>query len=163
MAVTLTSARFVGREHELSRIAVALERSASGSPTTAFVTGSGGAGASRLLNETRRRLAALPDAPTVIAARAQPAWCGSPFAAVSAALGPLLRPLPDDALARLVGPSGDSLSLVLPSLRPRLAELDLLPRLIPVAAPERRLARVLEAIVGLLGRMGEERPVLLIL
>ena len=50
MAAKVTSARFVGRERELARLAVALEQAESGRSTTLLIAGTGGAGASRLLD-----------------------------------------------------------------------------------------------------------------
>jgi len=48
MAVTFTSARFVGRERELARIAAALEATSAGRSTTLLIAGAGGVGVSRL-------------------------------------------------------------------------------------------------------------------
>ena len=61
MPVRYTSEGFVGRERELSRLAVALDAASAGRSTTLLIAGTGGVGASRLLDETERRLATLPE------------------------------------------------------------------------------------------------------
>ena len=66
-------------------------------------------------------------------------------------------------LAGLLGPATSEVIRLLPDLEPRLVEVGA-----PVAgdgptAPERRQARTLEGILGLLGRLGEQRPVVLVL
>ena len=72
MAARFTSARFIGRERELARLAGALEAAAAGRPSTILLSGSGGLGASRLLDEAERRIAALPEPFTVVRCRARP-------------------------------------------------------------------------------------------
>lgn len=163
MPATRSSPRFVGRERELGRIGLALERADEGRPTTLLVAAAAGLGATRLLTETTRRLAGLPTGFAVLRGRAQPAWELHPYGALAAALEAHLAGVPDDALPHILGPVADALARLLPALRSRLARLDLLPARPPVAAPERRQARMLEAVLGLLRRLGEDRPVVLML
>src|SRR5439155_13611309 len=70
MAAGFTSARFVGRERELARLAVALEQAANGRPTAVLVAGSSGIGVSRMLTEAQRRLAGLSEPFTVLRGQA---------------------------------------------------------------------------------------------
>ena len=163
MAEGFTSARFVGRERELARIATALEETADGRSTTLLIAGSGGVGVSRLLTETRHRLAALPEPFEVIRCRARSGRSGDPYAPLGVAFGRLLDQIPDDELPALVETGADELIRLLPGLRPRLADLGLLPSRQTTIDPERRQTRMLEAILGLLTRLGERRPVVLTL
>ena len=82
MTVRFTSAQFVGREHELARLAVALDQASGGRSTTLLIGGSGGLGASRLLTETERRLASLPGSFTVIRGRPTAAQAADPYAPI---------------------------------------------------------------------------------
>ncbi len=163
MPVTLSSARFVGRERELGRIGLALEQAVEGKPSTLLLAASGGLGASRLLAETARRLEPLPTPFRPLRGRAHPAWRGRPWVPLADALGETLAGLPDANLAVVVGRSGEGLVRILPSLRGRLDGLGLLPARPPVPAPERRQTRVLEAFQDVLLRLAAERPVVLML
>jgi DNA-binding CsgD family transcriptional regulator/tetratricopeptide (TPR) repeat protein len=159
----LWSDRFVGRERELERIAVGLQAASDGKPTTLVLSGSAGIGLSRLLGETRRRIGALGEPFASVHGVALPATSGVACAPFTAALDQLLTPLPDDALAELVGSAGDALARLVPSVRPRLEELALLPDRPRIAAPEWREARMYEAVLGLLERLGERQPVALLM
>ena len=159
----LWSDRFVGRERQLERIAVGLQDAADGKPSTLVLAATAGLGASRLLSETRRRLGVLAEPFDVVHGVALPATSGIPYAPVTAALERLLAPLPDDELASLVGPTGDAVAVLVPMLRPRLEDLELLPDRPRIAAPEWREARIFEAVLGLLERLGERRPVAVLL
>jgi DNA-binding CsgD family transcriptional regulator/tetratricopeptide (TPR) repeat protein len=159
----LWSERFVGRERQLERIAVGLQEATDGQPTTLVMSGTAGLGLSRLLAETRRRIDALAVPLAAVHGIALPATSGVPYAPVTAALEHLLEPLPDDELTRLVGPTGDAIARLVPRLRDRLDELELLPLRPRIAATEWREARMFEAVLGLLERLGERQPVALLL
>ena len=159
----LWSDRFVGRDRELERVAVGLQAAADGRPTTLVLSGTAGIGLSRLLAETRRRIGALGEPFAAVHGVATPATSGVPYAPFTAALGRLLAPLPDETLAALVGSAGDALARLVPSLRPRLQDLELLPDRPRIAAVEWREARMFEAVLGLLERLGERQPVALLL
>jgi DNA-binding CsgD family transcriptional regulator/tetratricopeptide (TPR) repeat protein len=163
MAATFTSARFVGRERELARIAAALEATSAGRSTTLLIAGAGGVGVSRLLTETRQRLAGLAEPFEVIRCRARPGRSGDPYAPVSVALTRLLDRVPDDELPALIETGAQEILRLVPDAEARLAVLGLLPAGPTTIDPERRQTRMLEAILGLLTRLGERRPVLLIL
>ncbi len=159
----LWSDRFVGRDRQLERIGVGLQSAADGQPTTLVLSGTAGLGLSRLLAETRRRIDALAEPFAAVHGVALPATSGVPYAPVASALESLLTPLPDDALATLLGPTGDAIARLVPRLRPRLDDLDLLPDRPRIAATEWREARMFEAVLGVLERLGERQPVALLL
>ena len=155
----LWSDRFVGRERQLERVAVGLQAAADGMPTALFLAGTSGLGLTRLLDETRRRIGALAEPFAAVHGVALPATTGVPYAPITIALERLLAPLPDETLAALVGPTGDAIARLVPRLRPRLHELELLPDRPRIAATEWREARMFEAVLGLLERLGERQPV----
>ncbi len=163
MAARFTSARFIGRERELARLAAVLEAAASGRPSTILIAGSGGLGASRLLDEAERRIAGLPEPLTMIRCRARPGQVGDPFAPVADGLGRLLAQLPDRELARVAGTGAEEIARLLPALVGRLDGLGLMPARPTITEPERRQTRMLESILDVLHRVGERRPVVLAL
>ncbi len=163
MAARFTSARFVGRERELARIATALEATADGRSTTLLIAGAGGVGASRLVSETHHRLASLSEPFEVIRARSRSGRSGDPYAPVGVAFSRLLDRVPDAELPALVETGAEELLRLMPDLQGRLATLGLLPARRTTIDPERRQTRMLEAILGLLTRLGERRPVVLVL
>jgi DNA-binding CsgD family transcriptional regulator/tetratricopeptide (TPR) repeat protein len=159
----LWSDRFVGRERVLERVAVGLQNVADGRPNALILSGTAGIGLTRLVGETSRRIGALAEPFAAIHGAALPATSGVPYAPVAAALQRLLAPLPDDVLATLVGPTGDAIARLVPAIRPRLEALELLPDRPRIAATEWREARMFEAVLGLLERLGERQPVAVLL
>jgi DNA-binding CsgD family transcriptional regulator/tetratricopeptide (TPR) repeat protein len=183
-----SSDRFVGRERELARLAVALESAAAGASRRILLAGEGGIGSSRLITETARRVAALDEPFRVIRCTALPARSATAYAPIASGFGPWLADLTDDELRRVAGPGAEPLARLLPTLASRLlgpatdhdedrGGRD--PATGPGAAPggilaggrtrrdgvapERRAAWMSEAIHGLLDRAGERKPILLIL
>ena len=159
----LWSERFVGRERQLERIAVGLQGAVDGQPSALVLSATAGMGLSRLLGETRRRMGTLGEPFADVHGVAVPATSGVPYASITAALEQLLAPISDEMLASLVGPTGDAIARLVPSLRSRLEELELLPDRPRIAAPEWREARMFEAVLGLLERLGERQPVAVLL
>jgi DNA-binding CsgD family transcriptional regulator/tetratricopeptide (TPR) repeat protein len=155
----LWSDRFVGRERQLERIAVGLQNASDGRPNSIVLSGAAGLGLTRLLGETQRRIDALAEPFAVIHGVALPATSGVPYAPVTAALERVLESVPDETLAALVGPTGDAIARLVPNLRPRLEDMELLPDRPRIAASEWREARMFEAVLGLLERLGERHPV----
>ena len=162
MAAKVTSARFVGRERELARLAVALEHAESGRSTTLLIAGTGGAGASRLLDETGQRLAALPHSFTVVRGIPTAAERATPYAPIVAGLTPILATLGDDTLTAVFGPASAELGRIFPVLRPRLVRLGLDLGPPPPISSERWQPRMLERFLGVFWALGERRPVLLV-
>jgi hypothetical protein len=159
----LVSDLFIGRDRQLERIAIGLQSGADGKPNALLLSGTAGLGLTRLLGETRRRVSALVEPFAILHGMALPATAGVQYAPVTAALEALLRPMPDETLATLVGPAGDAIARLVPRLEPRLAALELLSTRPRVVATEWREARTFEAVLGLLERLGRRQPVVLML
>src|SRR5512146_889251 len=81
------SDRFVGRERELSRLAVALEAAALGRSPRILLSGTGGIGVSRLVSETIRRVERLAGAFRVVRCRAVPTHGTAAYASIAAGVG----------------------------------------------------------------------------
>lgn len=163
MVVRYTSARFVGRAAAFAQLAASLDDAAHGRTRTLLLEGTAGVGVTRFLDEAMTRMRALRDPMTILRATAWPARADEPYGAIIRAIGPTLRDLPVDGLADLLGSATSEVVRLLPDLEPRLAESGA-----PMGdgggtAPERRQARTLEGILGLLGRLGERHPVVLVL
>jgi DNA-binding CsgD family transcriptional regulator/tetratricopeptide (TPR) repeat protein len=163
MPAGFTSAKFVGRESAFARLAPALEATAAGLPTTILVEGTGGIGVSRFLTEASSRVTALAEPFTVLRSRAASAGDDEPYAPILRAIRPTLLAASDEELADLLGPGVEDGLRLLPELHTRLAHVGALPDHPTVTSPERRQARLLEGILGVLIRLGERRPVLLVL
>ena len=162
MPASFTSTRFVGREGPFGRLAAALDATAHGRATSLLVSGGAGYGASRFLAEAELRLATLPEPFAFLRGRALPAGTDEPYAPVLRAIGPLLRDLGDAELGVVLATAAEDVVRILPDLGPRLAPLGMLPSRPTVASAERRQARLLEAVLGVIGRLGERRPVVLV-
>jgi DNA-binding CsgD family transcriptional regulator/tetratricopeptide (TPR) repeat protein len=126
------------------------------------VTGGAGYGASRFLAEAELRLATMTEPFAFLRGRALPAGTDEPYAPVLRAIGPLLRELSDAELGAVLATGAEDMIRLLPELGPRLAPLGMLPARPTVASAERRQARLLEAVLGVLGRLSERRPVVLV-
>jgi len=159
MSGRYVSERFVGRERELSRLAVAVDEAIDGRSPRVLIAGPGGSGTSRLVSETVRRVTRLAEPFRVVRSVAMPARRSSAYAPIAEGLRPWLAALDDKELARVVGPGAEPLARLLPELAPRLGEAMQRKRRSGVA-PERRAAWMNEAIHGLLERSGERQPVL---
>lgn len=159
-----TSARFVGRDEAFARLATALDDASNGRARSMLIAGSAGTGVTRLLDEVVHRLAGLTEPFLVLRASAWYSGDDEPYGALIRAIGPTLRTMPPDALADRLGPATPDVLRLLPDLAVRLDEAGIAPVPEPQAtAPERRQARTLEGILGLLGRLGAHQPVVLIL
>lgn len=158
-----TSTRFVGRAAEFARLAGALDDAATGRPTTVLLAADAGAGASRFIDEAIRRIATLREPFTVIRCRVDDDPSGRPYGPLAVGLGDVLADVRDPELRSLVGPSGGELATLVPRLRPRLEALGLLPARPLISDPERRQPRLHESVLGVLARLGERHPVLLVI
>ena len=161
MPVTYTSARFVGREVAFARLASMLDAAAGGRARSLIVGGTAGVGVTRFLDEATARLEDLASPWTILRGGAWPSGADAPYGPVIRAIGPTLRTLPDLELCDVLGSASGELLRLLPDLASRVATEPW--RDAESAAPERRQARTLEGILGVLGRLGERRPVALIL
>ena len=163
MPATRDGARFVGRDAAFIRLAPALEAAAGGESTAVLLDGPGGVGVTRFLDEVARRVGALSEPFAVVRGRAFRPGADEPYGPIVRALRPVLRETPDDALVGLVGPVVEDVVHLFPDIQARLGVAGALPDRPTITAPERRQGRVLEAILGVIGRLSERQPVLLIL
>jgi DNA-binding CsgD family transcriptional regulator/tetratricopeptide (TPR) repeat protein len=162
MAARYTSARFVGREDAFAKLASVLQSAAAGASQTLLIDGTAGVGSTRFIDEAIRRVAGLQQPMTVIRGAAQGPGTDPPYGSVVRALRPVLAALPDDDLRRVLGSATDELIRVLPELADRVGAGGSDGRRILTAVPERRQARLLEGILGVVGRLGDREPVFLI-
>jgi DNA-binding CsgD family transcriptional regulator/tetratricopeptide (TPR) repeat protein len=162
MPARFSSERFVGRERELSHLAVALEAATEGRSPRLLVSGRGGVGVSRLVGEAARRVGRLAEPFQVIRCTAVPARGRAAFGPIVEGLAPWLASLEETELRRVVGSGAEPISRLVPAVASRLGDEIRHARRESIA-PERRGAWVAEAIQGLLERAGERQPVLLII
>jgi DNA-binding CsgD family transcriptional regulator/tetratricopeptide (TPR) repeat protein len=158
-----TSPRFVGREDAFARLATVLDDATNGHARTMLLSGPAGIGVSRFLDEAIGRIAGLDEPMIVLRAGTMPPRADEPYGPLVRALGPVLDALPVDDLHEVLGPAAGDLVRVLPALGTRLADAGRPVPLRPAGAPERRAARIVEGTLGILGRLGERRPVVLVL
>ncbi len=161
MPPRIESARFVGRSREIARIAVALEAAAGGESRRVLVSGPGGGGVSRLVDESVRRVGRLSEPFAILRWRAVAGRSAEAYAPAIEGLRPFLEGLAPDELHRVVGPSHAALATLLPDLSARLAGLE--PGDSLQVGPDRRAAWLAEAVLGVLERASERQPVLLAL
>jgi DNA-binding CsgD family transcriptional regulator/tetratricopeptide (TPR) repeat protein len=148
----VSSPSLIAREPELAALAGALDRAHDGRAATVFVAGDSGVGKSRLLDEFARH--AEERGTHVLAGECVTLAAGElPYGAIRAALRPLeaeLRALPEADRAQA--------ARLLPQLgAPGASEAGL-------AATGERLgqAHLFEVLLGVLGRLGEHAPVVLV-
>ncbi len=163
MPARYTSARFVGREDAFLRLASVLQGAAVGSSGTLLVDGTAGVGASRFIDEAIRRVAGLHEPMTVLRGGAFGPGDDAPYAPIVRALRPVLAALSDDELGRVLGTASDGLVRLLPELADRMGAAGVEGQPIMTVIPERRQARLLEEILGAVGRLGERQPVLFVI
>jgi tetratricopeptide (TPR) repeat protein len=137
MTATLTSPTFVGRTEELARLAAAGERAAAGTPTAVLIGGEAGVGKTRLVGEV---VAAARDngATVLIGGCVELGGEGVPFAPLIEALRGVVQDL------NVADPGGGG------------------PALSTTPGPWSEQGRLFELFLGLLERLGEERPAVLV-
>ena len=150
-----TSTSFVGREEELRRLQQGLQSAAAGEPGTLLIAGEAGVGKTRLVHEFAGRVDG--EAQVLLGSCIPMTGGGLPYGPIVDALRPLARDLDPAELNKLLGPTPDDLTRLLPgvTLRPpqRLAE--------PVS--EYAQARLFELLLRFLDRLGQRRPVVLVI
>ena len=161
MAARFTSARFVGREDAFTRLASVLQAASAGDAGALLIEGTAGVGATRFIDEAVRRVGALQEPMLVIRGGAYGPGTDRPYGPFIRALRPTLAALSDAELEHVTGTAAVELIRLLPELAPRLGER---PHERPqTTVPERRQARLLEGVLGVIGRLSELRPVLLVI
>jgi DNA-binding CsgD family transcriptional regulator/tetratricopeptide (TPR) repeat protein len=191
MTATLTSPTFVGRTEELARLAAAGDRAAAGTPTAVLIGGEAGVGKTRLVGEVVAA-ARANGATVLVGGCVELGGEGVPFAPLIEALRGVVRDLDEPALARLLpGRTRAELSRLLPELASPVASpgrgpadpgpggTDPVPRQVPrwgsvadpgtagaalstTPGPWSEQGRLFELFLGLLERLGEERPAVLV-
>jgi len=139
---------FVGRARELAVLGDALDGARAGTASTVLVGGEAGVGKTRLVGELAER---ADDALVLVGGCLELGTEGLPFAPFTAVLRGLVRTLGRDGVARLV-PGGSTRELA--RLLPEFGEPD-------QDGAEAR-ARLFEQVLGLLERLTEDQPVVLI-
>jgi DNA-binding CsgD family transcriptional regulator/tetratricopeptide (TPR) repeat protein len=162
MPARYTSARFVGREDAFARLATVIRSAAAGDSGTLLIDGTAGVGTSRFIDEAIRRVSGLQEPMAVMRGAAYGPWTDAPYQPVIRALRPTLTALSDDELAAVLGTATDEIVRLIPELAARVDGRHAAGKPVPTVVPERRQPRLLEAVLGVLGRLGERRPVLLL-
>ncbi len=163
MPATYTSARFVGREDAFAKLATVIRSSAAGDSATLLIDGTAGVGTSRFIDEAIRRVSGLQEPMTVMRGAAYGNATDAPYQPLIRALRPALEELPDDDLGEVLGTATEELVRLIPGLATRVDGTRGAGRRLGTVVPERRQPRLLEGVLGVLGRLGERRPVLLII
>ncbi|WP_308164107.1 helix-turn-helix transcriptional regulator [Nonomuraea sediminis] len=149
MSIHTVSPVFVGRSGELAALGRALAQARSGSTSTVLIGGEAGVGKTRLINEFTDRAG---DARVLVGGCLELGTDGLPFAPFTAVLRTLVRDLGRDAIAAMV-PGGTTRGLA--RLLPEFGEPDR-------DGAEAR-ARLFEQVLGLLERLTEDEPVILVI
>jgi DNA-binding CsgD family transcriptional regulator/tetratricopeptide (TPR) repeat protein len=156
MGRRLSSAVFVGRSNELHGLLEASDAAASGQASLVLVGGEAGVGKSRLTAEVASRL--RNDGWLVLEGGSVALGDdGLPFGPIVEALRALVRDVDPERIAKAGGPS-------LPELARLVPELSAVGSAEPVPGShvDWLQVRIFEGVLRLLGRLGDETPVLLI-
>jgi DNA-binding CsgD family transcriptional regulator/tetratricopeptide (TPR) repeat protein len=152
MGARVASPTLVGRLEELELLEAARRRAADGAPAVVLVGGEAGVGKTRLVAELITRCAA--DGTRVLVGGCVPVGDGAlPYVAIVEALRTLVAEVGVDEVRGLTGPSWPELACLLPAL----------------GAPDRAgqpdqaaQVRLFELLLGLLGQLGEQVPLVLV-
>ena len=151
MGRRVASAAFIGRRGELGALKAALARAADGDAAVVLVGGEAGIGKTRLVSELAAACAA--DGTRVLTGGCLPVGEGSlPYAPVVEVLRALVAELGPVTVQELVGPSWPELARLAPGLGRPQGDPD----------GQATQSRLFELLLGLLGRLGEEAPLLLV-
>jgi DNA-binding CsgD family transcriptional regulator/tetratricopeptide (TPR) repeat protein len=152
MGGRVASPTFVGRVEELHVLEAARVRAANAEPAVVLVGGEAGVGKTRLVAELTGRCAV--DGARVLAGGCVPvAEGGLPYAPIVEALRGLLADLGAGAIRELTGPPWPELARLLPAL----GETE------STTAPDQAgQSRLFELLLGLLGRLGEQTPLVMV-
>ena len=154
------SAPFLGRTAELERLTAALSRAAAGEPNAVIIGGEAGVGKSSLVRELTRRATAA-GAWVLVGNCIESTEDGLPYSPMAEALRNLVRNAGPQQRRRLLEPGGDEIARILPELRTSAAPGSETAADAGPAGPQYR-ARLFETVRDVLGRLGEQAPVLLV-
>jgi len=156
VANRVSSPVLIGREAELHALVAALHAAAAGRPSTVLVGGEAGIGKSRLVaelvNQARETGAAVLEGASISLGNDE----GLPLAPIADALRALTRLLPPPQVEEVVGPARPTLGRLVPELGPPVDAGE------PPIRPDWIQARMMEAVLGVLHRLGDRQPVLLV-
>jgi DNA-binding CsgD family transcriptional regulator/tetratricopeptide (TPR) repeat protein len=151
MGGRVASPTFVGRIEELDLLEAARRRAADAEPVVVLVGGEAGVGKTRLVAELTSRCAA--DRTRVLSGGCVPVGEGAlPYAPIVEVLRALLTDHGVGAVRELIGPSWPELARLLPALGEPQDDP-------PGQAAQ---ARLFELLLGLLGRLAEQAPLVLV-
>ncbi len=155
MSGRLVSPILVGRRDELEAVELTLDALGGGSARHLLIAGEAGVGKTRLVEELAKRAAERG----MLVLRGTCANIGDgglPYGPIVDALRGLVEVLDPDVVSRVVGPSGVELGMLVPSLGGGGRH---------AGATQRQWlqARVFDALLGLLQRLGATTPTVLIL
>ena len=154
MARRLVSPRLIGRETELAAILHALDGSAAGAPVHQLIAGEAGVGKTRLVSEAAS-IATARGMRVLVGGCADIGDGGVPYGPIVEALRSLVRELDSETLDGIVGASRRDLARLVPSLSPDIPLDD-------GAQSQALQARLLDALLGLIQRLAEAAPVVLV-
>jgi DNA-binding CsgD family transcriptional regulator len=152
MGGRVASPTLVGRVEELQTLEAARGRAADGEPAVVLVGGEAGVGKTRLVAELTVRCAT--EGIRVLVGGCLPVGDGAlPYAPIVETLRALLADLGTDAMRGLVGPSWPEVARLLPAL----GEPDRIG-----LSDQAAQARLFELLLGLFGRLSEQRSLVLV-
>ena len=140
----------VGREQELARLRGALARTEAGEASVVLVGGEAGVGKSRLLQAA---FGSVGGARVLTGGCIEVGGDSLPFVPVVEALRTLTRTTTPEALDRLLGPARRELARLLPELAGDDS---------PAVGAPGSTAQLFELLLGVLGRLGAEQPLVLV-
>lgn len=152
MAGSLVSPVLVGRQAELETLAGGLERALGGEQVTVLVGGEAGVGKSRLVRELIER-ARGAGARVLLGGCVELGGGGIPFAPLVEMMRTLAGELSDGRLDTVLGPARAEIGRLVPELDDGSVG--------PVPA-ERDPATLLELMVGMIGRLAADAPLILV-
>jgi DNA-binding CsgD family transcriptional regulator/tetratricopeptide (TPR) repeat protein len=153
MGGRVVSPTFVGRVEELHLLEAALGRATNSEPAVVLVGGEAGVGKTRLVAELTTRCAT--DGTRVLTGGCMPVGDGAlPYAPIVEGLRALVGDLGASAVRGLIGPSWPELARLLPALGE--------PQAGGGPPGQAAQARVFELLLGMLARLSEETPLLLV-
>jgi len=156
MATRLSSPSFIGRLPELRQLEAAAERAARGEPALVLVAGEAGVGKTRLVEELAG-WARDHGYQVLVGGCVSLSADVAPFAPIVEALRPLTRDLARADLDAVLGPNVHGLAPVLPdvaSVSEATASTGI--------SPDSAHGRLLELLLGMLGRLATRAPVMLV-
>ena len=163
MGSRVSSPRLVGRASELARLRDAFDQATDGRPRLVLISGDAGVGKSRLVAELLARL--QPHEARILAGGCLAiSGGGLPYAPLTEALRQLARQLDPATLETVLGPARTELARLLPDLAGD-AGRDGSPGGASDGGSSSRAeqARLFELILGLLGRLAQALPLILVI